>query len=73
MEKERPSHKWASDKAKLFSEILVDPVNNFMDNLKREREALKKHSIQRKKLKTFEQIKKKSNWWSKSKRFFEKL
>ena len=38
MEKERPSHKWASDKAKLFSEILVDPVNNFMDNLKRERE-----------------------------------
>ena len=41
MEKERPSHKWASDKAKLFSEILVDPVNNFMDNLKRERGAKK--------------------------------
>ena len=53
MEKEWPSHKWASDKAKLFSEILVDPVNNFMDNLKREREALKKHSIQRKKIKNF--------------------
>ena len=51
MEKQRPSHKWASDKAKLFSEILVDPVNNFMDNLKRE--ALKKHSIQRKKTKNF--------------------
>ena len=37
MEKEQLSHKWASDKANLFSEILVDSVNNFMENLKRER------------------------------------
>ena len=37
MEKERLSHKWASDKANLFCEILIDSVNNFMENLKRER------------------------------------
>ena len=42
MEKEQPSHEWASDETNLFSEILVDPVNNFMENSKRE--ALKKHS-----------------------------
>ena len=44
MEKERPSHKWASDKAKLFSEILVDP----MDNLKRERGAKKAFNSKKK-------------------------
>ena len=37
MEKEQLPHKWASDKANLFCEILVDSVNNFMENLKRER------------------------------------
>ena len=29
--------KCTSDKTNLFCEILIDPVNNFMENLKRER------------------------------------
>ena len=41
MEKERQSHKWASDKTNLFCEILADPVNNFMETLER---GTKKHS-----------------------------
>ena len=36
----QPSHKWDSDETDLFCEILADPVNNFMANLKREREVL---------------------------------
>ena len=43
MEKERPFHTWASDETNLFYDILVDPMNNFMDNLSRE--ELKKHSV----------------------------
>ena len=39
----QPSHKWDSDETDLFCEILADPVNNFMENLKRERGA-RKHS-----------------------------
>ena len=30
MGKERPSHKWTSDETNFFSEILADPVYNFM-------------------------------------------
>ena len=37
MEKERPFHTWASDEINLFCDILVDPMNNFMENLIRER------------------------------------
>ena len=36
----QPSHKWDSDETDLFCEILADPVNNFMENLKSEREVL---------------------------------
>ena len=38
----QPSHKWDSDETDLFCEILADPVNNFMANLKRERERCQK-------------------------------
>ena len=38
----QPSHKWDSDETNLFCEILADPVNNFMENLKRERERRQK-------------------------------
>ena len=35
MEKERPSHKWASDETNLSCEILADPVNSFMKTWER--------------------------------------
>ena len=37
------NRKWTTDGKELFSEILVDPVNNLMLTL--QKEALKKHEI----------------------------